>query len=148
MSSKELCEIIRKRNITLTKEEINKIEDFAVKAKNEDVALTLCLYTLDVDVSKMLDVIIESKAYEHVAGFVLEYAGVLSHQNLSKLESFLEDGFPTHSGAYNIETKWVYAVGSTGNTYEVTKESFDEEIKQMRKRTRRVEKEEHDVLEK
>ncbi|HAJ77878.1 MAG TPA: hypothetical protein DCO89_02280 [Clostridiales bacterium] len=85
MNSEALCEIIQEKNIQLSKEQIRKIEDFAVKAKNPRVALALCCYTLDVDVSKMLDVIINSDKCGYAVGFIMKYDGEITYKDFSKL---------------------------------------------------------------
>ena len=151
MNSYVLCDIIIEKNIQLSKEQIKKIEDFAVKAKDPAVALTLCCYTLDANVSNMLNFMIDLDANDYVAGFVVSYDGALSSEDFSKLV-----GFTVHNLIFKQSEKNTYswcryigfANGHINYSDEVSRETFDNRIRQMKQKVQKVKKSELNDLEK
>ena len=91
MNSEFLCESIKKHNVKLSKETVKEIENFAVKANDPKVAFTLCCCAFNVDVSKMLNVILKSKESCYAVGFLRYYDGELKHKDFLKLKDYLYD---------------------------------------------------------
>ena len=145
MNSEVLCDIIREKNIQLSKEQIKRIEDFAIRAEDPEVALALCCYTFDADVSKMLDVIINSKDLTYAAGFAMNYDGTINSEDFSKLQLCLNNvPIYKNGGDLWINTMNLYSTGmSRCNSL---KENLDNGIKRIGKRIQKAEKTEHDVL--
>ena len=154
MNSEVLCDIIIEKNIQLSKEQIKRIEDFAIRAEDPEVALALCCYTFDADVSKMLDVILNYDCRErsYALGFLVDYNGVLSNEDVSKLdEYFTHRNIPYTTGIGKESGEKIFkGYDAQGRKISLLEKEIKEEINERYRKANKKQqskKEEHGFLE-
>ena len=115
MDRSKLLEIIEEKNISLSKDDVTKIEDFAIKTHDVTIATVLCANTFIANNSKMLDLVCEYGDPMNVADF-FDMVDDLSMDDLKKLEKIFK-----RDSNYHVSSgeKWIVGESSFHSNYVV-----------------------------